>query len=267
MRGRKTAAHFRWNWFLPVSTYLLFEIAVITLCLAGGGVLKGATGAGAPVLAVPALAAFFDVRFAVIIMLAPNLLTNAVQAWRFREHRPPASFMIPLLIGGVIGIIVGTLALKSFGTRELSLLVAFAVFGYVALRLARPHWSLPMAAGRLLALPVGALAGLLQGAAGLSAPASITFMNALQLGRDGFIAAISTFFAVFTSAQVIAVAYSGLMQPGEVWLSLLALLPVTLAMPLGSWIGRRVNPQTLDRLILGLLLVIAVKLVWDALSV
>jgi len=248
-----------------MNAYLLFEIAVITLCLAGGGVLKGATGAGAPVLAVPALAAFFDVRFAVVIMLAPNLLTNAVQAWRFREHRPPASFMIPLLVGGVVGIVAGTLALKSFGTRELTLLVAFAVFGYVALRLAHPHWSLSMAAGRLLALPAGALAGVLQGAAGLSAPASITFINALQLGRDGFIATISTFFAVFTSAQVVAITASGLIRPGEIWLSLLALLPVTLAMPLGSWIGRRVDPITLDRLILALLLLIALKLVWDAL--
>jgi hypothetical protein len=29
---------------------VLVEIAVIVLCLAGGGLLKGATGAGAPIL-------------------------------------------------------------------------------------------------------------------------------------------------------------------------------------------------------------------------
>ena len=64
----------------------LSAIAIVFVCLALGGILKGATGAGAPILAVPALAMLFDVQFAVAIMVMPNLLTNAWQAWRFRHH-------------------------------------------------------------------------------------------------------------------------------------------------------------------------------------
>ena len=38
-----------------------------------GGTLKGATGAGAPIITIPVIAAFYDVRIAVIIMVIPNL--------------------------------------------------------------------------------------------------------------------------------------------------------------------------------------------------
>jgi uncharacterized membrane protein YfcA len=245
--------------------YLLFEIAVIAICLAAGGLLKGATGAGAPVLAVPAMAAFFDVRFAIIVMLVPNLVTNAMQAWRFRRHLPEAGLMVPLLAGGVTGIVVGTYALRALDTDTLSLFVAGSVFGYVALRMARPDWVLAMAAARRLALPAGTLAGLLQGATGISAPVSITFLNAIRLGREGFIAAISTFFVTFTTVQAVAIWWNELIRPGEIWIGLAALMPVTLAMPAGAWLGRRMAPTTLDRLILVILSVLAAKLVVDAL--
>lgn len=249
-----------------MTEYLLFEIAVIAISLAAGGVLKGATGAGAPILAVPAMAAFFDVRFAIIVMLVPNLVTNAAQAWRFRRHLPEAGLVAPMLAGGVMGIVLGTYALRSLDTDTLSLLVAVSVFGYVALRMARPDWVLPMATARRVALPAGALAGLLQGATGISAPVSITFLNAIRLGREGFIAAISTFFVTFTSMQAILIWWSDIIRPGEIWIGIAALVPVTLAMPAGAWLGRRLPPAMLDRVILAILTVLAGKLIFDSLA-
>jgi len=239
---------------------ILFEAGVVALCLAAGGVLKGATGAGAPLLAVPALAAFFDVRFAVVVMLIPNLATNAWQAVRYRRNLPEGTFTAPLLLGGVIGIILGTLALKNLQSSLLSLVMAAAVLGYVALRLARPHWRLEMAQAKWLALPAGTAAGALQGAAGLSAPVSITFLNAMQMGRERFIAAISALFVTFTIVQLLAISLSGLLGPRELWYSLLALLPLSLAMPAGAWLGRRVSARALDRMLLAMLCLIATKL-------
>jgi uncharacterized membrane protein YfcA len=243
---------------------VLVEVAVVALCLAAGGVLKGATGAGAPILAVPAIAAFFDVRFAVVVMLIPNITTNIWQAFRFREHLPDRSFMVPLVVGGMLGIVIGTTALKILQSSTLSLVMALAVLGYVALRLARPHWRLEMDVAKWLALPAGVVAGVLQGAAGLSAPVSITFLNAIQMGRERFIAGISAFFAIFTATQIIAVAANGLIMPGDLWYSLFALLPVSLAMPAGAWLGRRVSAAALDRIILAILSVLAAKLLAEA---
>lgn len=249
-----------------LSIELVAEILVIAVCLAGGGILKGATGAGAPILAVPALAAFFDVRFAVIVMLVPNLLTNAWQAWRYHSQLLPGRFLVPFLLGGVAGAALGTLALKAFDSDILSIGVAIAVSCYVALKLARPHWQLPMRAGEWMSAPAGVAAGILQGAAGLSAPVSITFLNALRLPRETFIATISALFVTFSVIQLAVAAATNLIRSGEIYYSMFALLPVSLAMPLGARIAKRLEPQTLDRVILAILAVLAIKLLFDALA-
>ena len=57
-------------------TFDPITIFAILVAFGLGGTLKGATGAGAPIITIPVIAAFYDVRIAVIIMVIPNLLTN-----------------------------------------------------------------------------------------------------------------------------------------------------------------------------------------------
>ena len=249
-----------------LSSHIILEIAVVAACLAAGGVLKGATGAGAPILAVPALAALFDVRFAVMVMLLPNIATNLWQGYRFRAHLPPGSFMIPLVAGGIVGVIFGTLALKWLPAKALSLAVALAVVGYVIVRVSHPGWQLSMRMGRLLALPAGLCAGILQGAVGLSAPVSLTFLNALKLERPVYIAGISMFFAVFTVFQIVAAVASGIFRASDLYYGVFALVPIFLAMPVGAALAKRFSRAAFDRLILALLVCLSAKLIFDALA-
>jgi uncharacterized protein len=243
---------------------MIGEILLVAACLAVGGVIKGATGAGAPLLAVPALAALFDVRFAIAVMVMPNLLTNAWQAWRFRENLPVSRFTLPFIAGGMGGVCAGTLLLALVPTEKLSILVALAVSGYVVLRLAKPGWKIEMARAGQLALPVGFAGGFLQGASGLSAPVSLTFLNAMRLERATFIAIISLFFTTFGMVQIVALLASDLLSRTDLAYSMLALLPLWAAMPLGASLARRMPPVVFDRLILTLLTLLAAKLLWSA---
>src|SRR3546814_7645556 len=74
-----------------------------------------------------------------------------------------------------------------------------AVFLYIACRLARPDWVLDLGIATRLAAPAGFAGGLLQGAAGISAPISITFLNAMRIDRAAFIATISVFFVAMSA--------------------------------------------------------------------
>lgn len=248
---------------MPDAT-LVGEFLIVVVCLAIGGVLKGATGAGAPILAVPAIAAMFDVRFAIAVMCMPNLITNIWQAWRFRHELPPRAFTVPFVAGGMLGVLAGTLLLASVPAERLSILVAVAVALYIVLRMARPDWQIGPRLAERLALPAGIAGGFLQGAAGMSAPASLTFLNAVRLERPKFIAVISLFFTTFGAVQVVALAAARLLSSVEIGYSLLALLPIWAAMPLGSWLGKRLPPAAFDRFILAVLSVLALKLVVDA---
>lgn len=240
------------------------QIAVAFLCLAVGGILKGATGAGAPVLVVPALTMMFDVRFAVVVMLMPNLITNLWQTWRFRHKRLPTGFNVRFAGSGAIGVIIGTLILANLSPEVLSLVVAFAVFAYIGFRFARPDWVIPFARARTLSIPAGLVAGMLQGASGLSAPVSLSFLNAMRLERPYFISTASIFFVSITVLQIPTLDTLGLLTWDRLLVSFAALVPILAFMPVGARIARRFSKDVFDRVILVLLACLAVKLVFDA---
>ncbi len=235
----------------------------LALAVAGiliGGVMKGATGAGAPVIAVPMLALAFDVSTAVAIFTIPNLLSNGWQSWQYRDHQAPDGFTRALALAGVGGAVAGTLLLVSLPSAFLEGLAALVICAYIGFRLARPGWSLSWAAARKSVWPVGAAAGVLQGAIGVSAPISVTFLNAMRLDRLQFVATIAIFFLAMSLVQIPMMASFGLMTPRVALLGLGAFALIVAAMPVGAAIARRLPPQAFDWLILGLLAVVAMRL-------
>ena len=228
--------------------------------LALGGVLKGATGAGAPLLAVPLLAMLYDVRLAVALFTLPGLIPNIWQGWAYRHHLPPYALVFGFALGGAVGAGVGTAMLVSLSSDLLMLGVAAAVLIYVGFRLARPDWALGMRAAVRLAVPMGFAGGVLQGAAGLSAPVSITFMSAIRMERGAFIGGISVFFAVMAAIQIPLLLAWGVLTPMRAVLSAGALVPLLAAMPLGAALARRMSRRAFDRIILGLLTLIALRI-------
>lgn len=242
---------------------IVTAILLVGVALGIGGVLKGATGAGPPLVAIPALAALFDVQFAVAVMLVPNLITNLWQAWHFRGHMRANDFVRTFSLAGAAGVAAGTAMLANFPGEILSVLVAASVSGYVAFRLARADWIMPPALAARLYLPMGLAAGLLQGASGISAPVSLSFLNAIRLERPVFIATISMFFTSMTAVQIPFAAWFGILTPERVAVSALAILPIVACMPLGAFLARHVSRDAFDRVILVLLSALALKLVAD----
>ena len=249
---------------LPGGALDLVGLAAILLALVLGGVMKGATGAGAPVVAVPVIAAFTDVRLAVLVMVVPNIATNALQLIRYRGGGTRDGLAWRFGLGGALGAIVGTFLLVALPVRALSLIVAVAVAVYVLLRVARPDMRLGRARALRWSVPAGLVGGVLQGAGGVSAPVSVSFVNAMRLERVPFIVTMSTFFLVMSLAQVVALAGGGLLNTATVLLSVAACVPLLAAMPLGNYLATKVSAQTFDRLILALLVALAARLLWTA---
>jgi len=243
----------------------LASVAVIGIALALGGVLKGATGAGLPVIAVPVIAAFMDVRLAVAVVSVVNLFTNTGQLWSYRAELLPGRFTAVLSLSAGLGAIAGTVLLASLPPEGLMLIVALSVCAYIALRLAVPSFVISQSRAERLAAPVGLLGGLMQGAAGISAPVSVSFLNAMRLARPVFIATISAFFLVMSLTQTLALMVAGILGPALFALGIAALLPAVLCMPVGTWMSRHLTPAAFDRLVLTFLSLLALKLFADAL--
>ncbi|MGF1619491.1 MAG: sulfite exporter TauE/SafE family protein [Rhodomicrobiaceae bacterium] len=237
-------------------------LAIIGLAM--GGVLKGATGAGAPIIAVPVMAIYFGVPLAVTIFAVPNLLANSWQAWTYRKDQLPLPFMLMFAGGGAVGTLIGTMLLVNLPGSVLTLIVAFAVFIYVAFRLLRPGWVLRYPLAEKLSLSMGVLGGTMFGASGLSAPVILSFLNAMKLERRQFIATVTMLFTMMAVVQIPTLFAYGIMDGRNFLISTTALLPIVAFMPVGAWLARHISRDVFDKLVLVLLTVIAIRLVANA---
>ncbi len=233
------------------------------LALSLGAVVKGATGMGLPLIALPVLTSAFGLQHAVGLMTVPLIVTNVWQVWRFRaDARSPAlGFMPWFLVAGVLGIMLGTWALTALPERLLVLVLGTILLAYVALRLLTPHWSLGLAMARRLGPVVGLAGGTLQGATGISSPVTVTFIHAMGLERTAHVFAVSAMFLLFSIVQLPSMWAAGIMQPLWLLQGLLALVPILIFMPLGQWISGKLSRTAFDRMILAFLGIIGLKLV------
>jgi len=236
-----------------------FAIFAITLGLIGGGIIKGATGAGFPVIAVPVIATFLDVRLAVIILVIPNFLINVMQIRKFRAHEQDRSFTIQFVVSGMIGAGLGTLLLFELSQEMLSLLMAAVIILYIVLRLARPSFSISTEQAKKTGWIASGFGGVLQGMAGIASPAAITFLNACKMPRPSFIFIASCFFATMCIPQFFLQIVYGIASWETILIGLAMMVPLMVAMPIGDKIGKSMSPVLFDRVILVLLAILAVK--------
>jgi len=239
-------------------------ILVAMLAFLLGGVLKGAIGAGTPVVVIPIMSIYVDVPFAVAVFALPALVSNIWQGWRYRHHIRDRGFVWRLVLAAGIGALLGTLVLAALPAQWLSIAVALLALFYVGFRMMKPDWALNYGIARSLAVPAGLLAGILQGAAGISAPVSVTYLHAIQLPRERFIPTISAMFGAMALVQLPALIGVGIMSWQILGISLLACVPLFLGMPIGAALVRRLGATAFDRAIMVLLLVIAVMLIAEA---
>jgi uncharacterized membrane protein YfcA len=242
------------------------EISWIALAFLFGGALKGIIGVGAPVVAIPILTIFFDIQTAVATMVIPNLITNLWQAFRYRQHINSKKFVSKFAISGAIGAGAGTALLISLSAAPLLLGLAGIIFIFLLFRILKAEWQLSSTATNFLVIPCGLTGGALQGAAGLSAPVSVTFLNAVKLERRNFIPIISIYF-VFMSVVQIPILYTvRLLDTGIMIYSTLVLPIIFAGMLIGSYASKHINAKTFEKIILGTLLVMALRLTYRAVT-
>ena len=80
---------------MEIETVLTIGIALVV-----GGFVKGATGTGLPMVAVPVMAAFIGVPHAVAVMAIPILATNLWLVWSHRAAAAAARGLVVLMAAG-----------------------------------------------------------------------------------------------------------------------------------------------------------------------
>lgn len=239
-------------------------MAMVFTAIAFGSLLKGITGLGLPVVALPVLSYFLGLPHAIGVLAIPILITNLHQTVQTRTAWREVRFLWPGLPGGIVGLLVGVWFLTIMSPERLSLGIGIMLMIYISLKVFSPSFAFSQQAAYRLSPLAGFLGGFAQGATGLCAAVIVPFIQSINISRTAIIFTISTVFLIFSMVQLSALAYAGLLELHYIFEGFLAMLPVVIFMPFGNWLGKKISRAVFDRVFLVILGVIAIGLIQHA---
>ena len=242
-------------------THVLVGIALLIASF-----VKGATGLGFPLIATPTVALLLDIRTAIAILILPNLFMDSAQV--IRDGFPYAVFrrFASLIAPTIIGVFLGTMVLVKLPLWVLNFCLGVMVLLFVLANLLKLQFTISQRAEKLLSPLFGFVSGFLNGMTNAAGPSLAIYLYSLKLEKRMFVKTIATIFVTTKLSQLVAISTWNLFNWNTITLSVQVLLFTLAGFYAGMKAQDRVNQQTFNRGLLGLLLVIGLVLVWRALT-
>lgn len=225
----------------------LVLLAASVAALLAGGLVKGIIGIGTPLVVIPVLTIFVDVKIAVQLMALPLFLSNVFQGFRGRDTFAVIGRLLPTTIGLAGGIVVGVMLAGKLPDAVLLVVAGAAVcVGAMATALA-PGFKIPESLEKIAGFIAGAVGGVLGGLTTLFGPAVALYLTGLRLTPGDFVKAVSILYTVGSGSLFFAVL--GVQSPAgdTLLLSLAACPPLFAGMVAGARI-RGMLPQVALRM-------------------
>ncbi len=229
-----------------------------------GALVKGITGVGLPILAVPVLASFTSVEEAVVLMVLPGIAANSWlvvthRKWAvLREHRR-------FLLFGLAGGILGTWLLSVLDEHWLKLILAIWLGIYLLQYTRKGAYDHYFNGRGKLGSLLGIAAGTIQGASGVSAPIVAPYFHANGLVRESYAFATASAFLVFSGAQLITMFRLELLTTERLTIGLMVVVPTLLFTQVGIHWSRNISERAFQNILLALFVAMELKLVIDIL--
>lgn len=222
----------------------LFEWALLVLIIAGAYFVRGITGFGSGLIAIPLLALFLPLTVVVPMI---GLLDYIASSGHGMKHRQAIVWreILPLLPFTLLGVGV---ALYLFHTLDGELLrtvmggfiLLYAI--YSLLGLGPQHQG-----SRLWALPAGSLGGLVGTLFGTGGPFYVIYLRLRHLDKTAFRATIAMIFLIDGSSRIIGYFASGFYHAQSILLVALGVPIMVLAMYLGGHVHTNLSQQAFQR--------------------
>lgn len=223
-----------------------------------GGFIKGTTGMGLPLVAVPVAALVVPVPVAVALITVPILLTNL---WQGRDWRQVTRRVWPLLAVQPFATVAGVAVLAWANPQMVvGLLGALTILFVIMVRF-QPAWRMTPRSERWVAPLMGICSGFSGGVSSFFGTPIALYLFMLKLDKDEFVKAIGVTYAYSAAFLLVILAAFGLLGQQLLFWSLLA-TPVAF---FGMWLGRMVrdylNTETFRKVVLVVLFIAGLNLI------
>nr|WP_305123360.1 sulfite exporter TauE/SafE family protein [Roseomonas sp. GC11] len=243
-----------------------YALAVPALLITG--ISKGGFASGGGNLSVPAMALLLPAPQAAAISL-PVLCAMDLAGLRAWWGRWSAREMRVILPGGLVGIVLGSLAFGAMGDRLTKLMVGVIALAFLARALWLARRGTPPAPAAPSAVRGGfwsIVSGFTSTIAHAGGPPLAVYLYPLRLERAQLAATTVVFFGVVNYAKLVPYAALGQLSLGNLLTSLVLLPLAPVGVRLGVWLQGRISDKVFYRLIYSLLALTGGKLVADGLG-
>jgi len=250
---------------LEIGSISIWLLAVVCTAITLGSLIKGMTGVGLPLIAVPAIASFSSVEEAVVLMIIPVFGSNLWLVGSHRRFAPLLAAHWPFILAGFIGGVLGTFLLVAIDDRWLKLVLALWLALYLLQFVLGDALSFVFRAKGAASALIGLTAGVMQGASGVSAPVVAPYFHDRQVDPAAYAFLIAAAFLTSGSAQLLTALGNQLFDAERLMLGLLALLPTLIFTQVGVRCAGLVPASVFRKIILALFLLMEIKLIADVL--
>jgi hypothetical protein len=224
--------------------------------------IRGVSGFGSGLVAVPLLAHFLPLTFVVPLILVTDFLASVALGTHTRKHARWDEVK-PLILFSILGVLAGTTLLVSLPQAPLLATLGVFVLLFGARSVLNLHGTRTIS--RRWAIPAGLAGGAIGALFGTGGPPYVIYLNHRVHDKGELRATFSILFLIEGGLRIAVFLVAGLLLHVELLFAILAALPLV---ALGLFLGNRVHiglsPLQMQRLIGIMLLVSGTSLLWRA---
>lgn len=238
---------------MNIDSVMLLSIGAVALA----GLVQSVTGFGFGLVSMALLPLLVDFRDAytivsimVLVTCSMTLLSN-ITRYRWRQG-------LGLLISSCLALPIGFYAMvhipQVWLMRGLGVLI-----GLYALREILMSRVRPIRIPAKYEVPMGALSGALSGAFHAGGPPAVIYAYSQDWTKEHIVALLQVVFLIPSVIRLFLVRNEGLLRTDLLWIGLLSIIPLVLAILLGTRILHRVKREQLRMIVFVFLFVIGIK--------
>jgi uncharacterized membrane protein YfcA len=244
-----------------LDTFALLGIAVALML---GGMAKGITGIGVPLVAMPILTHFLPVKLAVLLLSMPIILGNIPQALEGGEMLKTLRQIAAPLIGTVIGNVVGVSVLVSLEPHHAQAASGIALIVAAALLLASPKLRLAPSLVQPVGFVLGFGAAVMESIASVPGPLLAMYLIASGATGRAFTKQIAIILVVSVVTLITTFSGGAHANGADLALSAAASLPAIAGMLMVRPLRDRLHPHAFRAVVLVCVLAAAAQMIWKS---
>jgi uncharacterized protein len=225
-------------------------VAAVVCSLVAAGFLKGIIGVGMPVVALPLLSLFIDVKSAAMLLSVPLILGNLPQALEGGKTGRCLMQLMPVILGMIPGLFLGVRVLLALDANVAKIVAGLVLIGVGGVTLLAPKLQLQSRLVLPTGVTFGFFGGILGGIAAMPGPLVFIFLLAKGLCGKAFTKEASLYLVVSAGLLALLLTASSQFSWLDVSASTAAMLPVALGMYAGQHMRDRIAPETFKKLVL-----------------